>query len=212
MNDQEADRGSVSQWIAELKEGDESALLRLHQRYWPQVVRLAQGRLEGSVIGHADAEDIAQTTFISLHDNFKRGRVPNLEDRQQLLALLTHIVACKAANEIKYHLRKKRGGGATQNALALEMLVQDPQYTPLEAAILQDCYAFYLNAIPEPLRAVAELHLSGLTNREIAQRLDCVERTVERKLARLRTHWQDLASESLLSDVTSLLSGDGPNR
>ncbi len=39
------------------------------------------------------------------------------------------------------------------------------------------------------LRSIALWKLEGYTNEEIAQKLDCVPRTVERKLARIRNLW-----------------------
>jgi DNA-directed RNA polymerase specialized sigma24 family protein len=41
----------------------------------------------------------------------------------------------------------------------------------------------------ETLRQVALLRLEGFSPREIADKLDCVERTVERKLERIRDKW-----------------------
>jgi FixJ family two-component response regulator len=45
------------------------------------------------------------------------------------------------------------------------------------------------------------MHLAGFTNREIADQLSCVERTVERKLSMLRDRWQRLATENIESNV-----------
>jgi DNA-directed RNA polymerase specialized sigma24 family protein len=43
------------------------------------------------------------------------------------------------------------------------------------------------------------MHLAGLTSAEIAEQMDCVERTVERKLALLRSRWRKLADEPVES-------------
>ena len=50
-------------------------------------------------------------------------------------------------------------------------------------------------------RAVAELHLAGATNREIATDIGCVERTVERKLSLLREKWRQLAHTSINASI-----------
>jgi RNA polymerase sigma factor (sigma-70 family) len=198
--------GSVSQLIGDAQDGNEDALAKLHQKYWPLLVRIARSKLKGVRIPLADAEDVAQEAFISLHRNFKQHRVPDLANRHHLLAFLTHVIACLAVNEIKRSMAKKHGGGAIQNISPLAILTQDASHSPLQDALLRDCYAYYIDALPDNLRPFAELHLSGLTNREIATRLDCVERTVERKLALLRDRWQQMASNSLQQDLVDLLN------
>ena len=47
-----------------------------------------------------------------------------------------------------------------------------------------------LSRLPEEsLRSLALLKLQGYTNEEIADRMDCVTRTVERKMRRIRNLW-----------------------
>jgi DNA-directed RNA polymerase specialized sigma24 family protein len=43
----------------------------------------------------------------------------------------------------------------------------------------------------DELRAIARLKLEGFTNPEIAERLGVVERTVERRLNRIRRQWSE---------------------
>ena len=50
-------RGSITHWIAEVKGGDDPALGKLFQRYWPYLVRLAQRKLRNVPARVADAED-----------------------------------------------------------------------------------------------------------------------------------------------------------
>jgi hypothetical protein len=44
----------------------------------------------------------------------------------------------------------------------------DTERTPLEQALLADCYRQYLDVLPERLRAFAESYLAGCTNKETA--------------------------------------------
>jgi RNA polymerase sigma factor (sigma-70 family) len=199
---------SVTAWIGQLKAGQDEALGRLHQRYWPLLVATARGKLAGGVPRGGDEEDVAQEAFWSFYRSVRNGVVPQLNNRRDLLALLTHIVACKAVNQIKHDGVQKRGGGRVVGEAALDGpgslagldQVAEGAVSPAEQAALTDCYHFYLRRLPEALRPVAELHLAGLTNKEIGRELGCAERTVERKLALLKEKWRAWAAENVSAD------------
>jgi DNA-directed RNA polymerase specialized sigma24 family protein len=143
----------------------------------------------------ADEEDVAQSAFYSFYRGLQAGRLSRIENRVDLLALLCRITACKAVNQIEHEVgTQKRSAGRTQGDSALNLLAQDPEPTPLEHALLNDCYARYVNGLPEKLRAVAELYLAGCTHKEIGTELDCAERTVERKIALILDKWQQMAA------------------
>lgn len=208
-----ASAGSVSAWIDQLKAGDETALAKLHARYWPCLVGLARRKLHGVPCRATDEEDVAQQAFWKFFEGLKAGRLPELTNRHQLLALLTHIIACRAANQIKHELGvQKRGGGRVQGESALDAptasgettrgleQVADPGLTPEEIALLQDSYDYYVRALPEKLRDFAELYLAGLTHQEIGDRMGCSERTVDRKVALITARWRELATAGLSQD------------
>jgi RNA polymerase sigma factor (sigma-70 family) len=205
-----ASEGSVTQLIQGFCDGDGEAFASLHARYWPILVQIAHRKLHGAPPRAADEEDVAQQAFWSFYRSVRTGHLPNLANRHDLLAALTHVTACKAINQIERELGTlKRGKGRVRGESALDHLagqssmraglqqVAGTAHLPDEQALLRDCYDHYLNRLPEQVREVARLHLAGSSNREIAEELDCVERTVERKLALLRSLWQTLATEEL---------------
>ena len=167
--------GSVTHWIAEVKAGEELALGKLHQRYWPFLVQLARKKLHGAPQRAADAEDVAQEAFWGFYKSLKQGRLPVLTNRHDLLALLVLVTARRAATQIRDEHRAKRGGGAVQGESALDHLVSSSQgqggmalvadsgRTPQEEAILHDCYQTYTAGLPDKLRDFAELYLAGCT-------------------------------------------------
>jgi len=63
--------------------------------------------------------------------------------------------------------------------------------TPEEAVEMGRRLSALLDLLDEPgLRQVALWKVEGYTNEEIAAKLDCVPRTVERKVRRIRLLWQ----------------------
>jgi DNA-directed RNA polymerase specialized sigma24 family protein len=205
-----ANEGSVTRLIQGFRDGDEASFAGLHARYWPILVEIARRKLNGTPPRAADEEDVAQQAFWSFYRSVRAGHLPNLANRHELLAALTHVTACKAISQIERELGTlKRGKGRVRGESALDYLagqssmppglqqVAATVHLPDEEALLRDCYDHYINRLPESVREVARLHLAGLSNRETAEELDCVERTVERKLALLRSQWRTLAAEEL---------------
>lgn len=199
--------GSVTTWICQLRRGEEHALARLHARYWPWLLDLARCKLKGARLRVADEEDVAQQAFWSFYRSLRTGGVPRLTSRHDFLALLTTITARKAINQIEHERGVQKRGAARRSretsAVAacdegggLEAVVAAGP-TPYEEAMLKDSYRHFIDALPERLQEFAELHLAGCTHREIAERMGCVERTVERKLALAMSHWQEMAAESM---------------
>ncbi len=111
--------------------------------------------------------------------------------------LVPSIVACKAINQIQRAMTLKQGQGKVGELTPIAYLASDDCPTASYQALLNDCYEHHVVALPDELRPFAELHLAGVANADIAEQLDCVERTVERKLALLRTMWRKLADDSL---------------
>jgi DNA-directed RNA polymerase specialized sigma24 family protein len=61
--------GSGTDWLSRLPQGDQEAVRRLWQRYYPRLVGLARQRLRGAPARQEDAEDVALSAFA----NFCRG-------------------------------------------------------------------------------------------------------------------------------------------
>lgn len=198
--------GSITAWIGQLHTREEEALARLHRRLWPVLLERARRQLNRAPIRFANEEDVAQEAFWAFFRALKAGKVPQLANRHDLLAFLTHIMACKACNLIEGEIgAQKRGLGRIRDEAALRrgatgsvQLVIDhfegPGPSPLEQTLLEDCYEHFVGGLSEELQRFATLHLLGYTNQEVAQEMDCHERTVARKLALIRAKWTAMAS------------------
>lgn len=197
---------SVLQWFDQLRQGDPAAAQALWERYFAQLVRLARNRLSGLRRGARDEEDVALSAFSSFCLAAERGRFPQLADRDGLWRLLVALTERKAVDLIRAETRAKRGGGHVLGESGLVAGAEGPgeggldqapgrEPTPEFVALMaEECQRRLAQLGDETLRTVALLRLEGYSNQEVAERLSCTTRTVERKLELIRAIWQPEAS------------------
>jgi RNA polymerase sigma factor (sigma-70 family) len=177
---------SVTLWLEQVKEGDRAAVRQLLDRYFHRLVGLARSRFQGRPDLVDYDEDVALSAFTSLCLGAERGRFPDLVDRDDLWRLLAVMTIRKA---IDVHRRGQALAVTTEPNL--EQLLSD-EPPPELAAEMADEYQRLLDRLDDAeLRSIALWKVEGLTNEEIAGRLGCVERTVERKLQRIRILWAE---------------------
>jgi RNA polymerase sigma factor (sigma-70 family) len=187
---------SITTWIGELRQGNTAAAQQLWERYYAQLLQFARGKLRGTPRREADEEDVALSAFHSFCQT--AAHFPRLNDRNDLWHILIMLTARKASHERRRQQAQKRGGsknnpGGEQEELD-EVIGTEP--TPEFAAMIAEEFETLLNRLPdEGMREIARLRLEDYSNTEIAARLQCSERTVERRLALIRAVWEE-SSES----------------
>ncbi len=191
--------GSVTHWIGALKSGDQQAAQQLWERYWKRLVGLAARKLTGARRQTSDEEDIAQVALKSFFLGAREGRFPQLQDRHDLWALLVRITANKAVDKRIHDKAQKRGGGHTIRSLdhtvdsswdeKLEPVIGN-EPTPEFALQITEEYQRLLTSLPDPtLRQIAVWKMERYTHDEIAEKLGCVRRTVQRRLLLIQQIW-----------------------
>jgi len=195
-------QGSVTRLIEQLRSDDprlrEDAARRVWERYVPALLDLARHHLDRRLLHREDEEDVLQSMYASFCLRQQRGSF-ELTGRDDLWRLLVTVTLRKARNAARRHRREARdyrrergqdGGDSSRSGWALE-LMDASEPTPEDAAALNEELERRLRALGDPaLRRIALRKLEGYTNQEIARELDnCTERTIERKLARIRTKW-----------------------
>jgi DNA-directed RNA polymerase specialized sigma24 family protein len=185
---------SVTQWISSLKQGDQSAAQRIWEAYFRRLVGLAHARLRDAPRRVADEEDVALSAFHSFWRGAQAGRFPRLDDRNDLWQILVLITVRKAIDLRNYEGRLSRGRGRVRSLTDLSQdgieAIGGGEPTPeLAAQVAEECQRLMEQLEDPTLQNVATWKLEGYTDAEIAIRLGCVTRTVERKLARIRGIW-----------------------
>jgi DNA-directed RNA polymerase specialized sigma24 family protein len=190
---------SVTRLIGMLKAGDRAAAEQLWETYFRRLVGLARARLQSTARRVADEEDVALSAFASFYRRAERGGFPRLQDRDDLWQLLFVLTVRKAINLVHYQGRLSRGAGRVESVVDLAGIELESaigrEPTPEFAAEMTDECRRLLDCLgDQTLRSVALWKMEGLTNSEVAARLGCVEKSVERKLRVIRQIWSGEAS------------------
>jgi RNA polymerase sigma factor (sigma-70 family) len=189
------DGGSISRWIELLQQGRQEAAQPLWERYFERLAGLANRKLAGRALAVADAEDVALSAFDSLCRGLGRGRFPELKDRDNLWRLLVVITARKVIHAVRREEAQKRGGERNANLAGrqisdLEQVIGN-EPTPEFLAEISESFDRLMACLPDDeLRCIAAWKMEGYTHEEIAAKLGCVRRTVDRKLRLIRHLWE----------------------
>jgi RNA polymerase sigma factor (sigma-70 family) len=190
------DSQSVTAWIDQLSDGNHQAAEQLWRHIYQQLHEFAQQKLDRQCRRHYDENDAANSAFHSLCRGLADGRL-DAENRNALWGLLAVITSRKISAQQRYLKRQKRGGGAVRGEsgfaefgdAGINAIVGNQQGPAVLAEVSESCVQL-LEAVPdETMKQILLLKFQGSTNAEIASELNCTERTIERKLERIRRIW-----------------------
>jgi DNA-directed RNA polymerase specialized sigma24 family protein len=140
---------------------------------------------------------VALSAFDSFCRRAANDGFPRLRDRNDLWRLLASLTARKACRLLRDEGRQKRGGSLRpdahrqlRNETSVEQAAAAGPTPELAAQMLEECRRLLGLLGDARLQAVAQWKLEGYTNEEIASKLGCAPRTVERKLDLIRRSWE----------------------
>jgi DNA-directed RNA polymerase specialized sigma24 family protein len=192
---------TVALWVAGLQNGNSDCALRLYREIYDRLVRVSKRRLRDCKLRWADEEDVALSVFESFCQRATQGQFPRLHNRGELWKLLVTITYRKTRHYVRFDRRQKRGGGQIRGESAFLSptdsrnlglnAVPSKDDLPADLLLLLAEESERLLAVlgDKSLAQIAIWKMEGHTDAEIATRLGCVERTVERKLQRIREKW-----------------------
>jgi DNA-directed RNA polymerase specialized sigma24 family protein len=193
--------GSITRWFGSLQAGNREAAQGLWERFASRLVGLARARLQAAPRRAADEEDAVLSAFDSFCRGAEQGRFPQVQDRGDLWNLLVAITLRKVSDQVLHERRQKRGGGAVRcgadlarggddDPVFLEDLIGREPTPQLAAEMADQCHRLLTLLSDADLRSIALLKMEGYTDDEIAAKLGCVRRTVQRKLTLIRSRWE----------------------
>lgn len=192
-------------WYQSLQAGDADAASKLFEHCFPRLLGHARRKLPSHLRRVLDEEDVALSAFESFCRGAQRGTLGDIENRDELWRLLICITARKGLAHVRHELRQKRGGGKVRGESIFTKgdgspagmdQVSGGDLSPETLAQFDDQCRHLLQALgDETLQTIALLRLEGYSVAEIASRLDCAKRSVERRLSLIRKTWQTTEEE-----------------
>jgi DNA-directed RNA polymerase specialized sigma24 family protein len=181
------DLGSVSQWVADLRQGEQSAAERLWHYYFQRLVHWARRLARRSHLPE-DGEDLAARALKSFLIRVEQGRLDGVRCRDDVWRLLLTIVRRKYANLLRKWHHNPSCLPLEDSTQTLELCEANScaALTPEEWVALREQWIRIVNRLDDELRLILEERLMGYTVVEIAARLRRSVPTVERRLRLLR--------------------------
>ena len=218
----ESDDSPVTVWLRQLEVGDTQAAEPLYQHFCNRLLEMARHRIPANIRSAYDQDDVAVSAFHSVFLGVRKQKY-QLHDRGDFWRLLLTIAERKIAKRVRYELHGKRDvrrvvrnsvflprptAQSVDSPTSLES-VAGREPTPEFAAEIADTCKTLLDLLPDDnSRKIAQLKLENHTADEIAVKLGCTRRTVQRKLLVVRKTWQHASGFETEPDGMSQ-SGDG---
>ena len=192
---------SVRIWVSQLKVGDPQAARDLWDTYFLRMVQVARCKLHGASGRMADEEDVALSAFKSFCRGTQEGRYAEVLEREDPWPLLLALTTHKAIDLVRHERRVKRGGPgkapgrgsapgeAGDGELSPSQLISKEPDPQAAFQVAEECQEILDRLSDTILRAIALWKMEGFTSEEIAAKLGCTTRTVERKLQLIRRFW-----------------------
>lgn len=199
------DNPSITNWIHQLRSGDEAAAEKIWTHYLSQLLRVARSRMGDLPRRVYDEEDAALSAFHLFTNRAQNNAFPQLDDRHDLWRLLVMITAQKVTAWRRRESAGKRGGGKVRGDSVLGasdqtdngflQFVSDEPTPEFVIQAAEECDRL-LDRLDEKQQKIALMRMEGFTNSEVASAAGMTERSIERKLEGIRRVWEKELTEA----------------
>lgn len=187
------------------KNGDERAADVLFDRYAIRLVALVASRLNRRYRSQIDPTEVVQSAMGSFFDAARHSRI-QVSQSVSLWRLLATFARRKLARSIERHSASKRG--SDRNRVSLDQASSSPQILTIADDDADEFVTQLKTELPPDQFSVVEGLLAGHTQREIAESLGIDERTVRRRLSKVR---ELLAPTANAAKVVANAAGSRPS-
>lgn len=206
MNDEPTSNceGDVTLWLRAIENGDDDAATQLWSYCYPRLRNYSRKKLPEHLRRVLDEEDVALSAFKSFCLGAGKGAFAKIDNRDDLWKLLLCIAGRKAQGYVRHQNREKRGGGQIRGESIFNNEANssreyggigdfaDSSPTPAMMAQFADDAQQLIDMIQDDtVKTVALLRVEGYSVDEIAERMKCGKRTVERRLHLIRRTWEE---------------------
>lgn len=188
-------------WVRQLAEGNEQIAAEFWHQYGARLQGLAAEYLTTRMYRREGPEDVVQSVCRTFLRRVQIGKF-ELADSESLWSLLCAITLNKVRQKVRFHRRQKRQfdrekhpAADTENGRSGPQ-IEASEPTPAEAAEFGDQLQQLLAEMDDEERQLVEFKLQQYTNQEMAEKLECSERTVRRILKRVQGRLRRVLEES----------------
>ena len=197
--------GDIAALIQGVESGDADAAALLWNYCFARLQSYCRKKLPDRLRRILDEEDVALSAFKSFCLGAQDGKFGEIAGRDEFWKLLYCIGARKAGAQVRHHHALKRGGGNVVGESAFVSKeeykrgieqVSDVQPTAITLDdFLRDCEGLFEQLDTDEMRTIAMLRIEGYSVDEIANRMGCAKRSVERRLNLIRQIWKTAFDE-----------------
>lgn len=187
--------------IQGLRMGQQQACADFWNRYGPMLESVAQNQLSQRMQRRVGPDDVVQSACRTFFRRVSAGQF-DLPDADALWRLMCAITLTKARRAARDHSRQKRGIDAEQyldaspaDSVGKPVELAGSVESPMTAAAFADQLQLLLGTLNAQECQVLDLKLQNYTNAEIADKMQCSERTVRRMTNQIRQRWSELFDE-----------------
>ena len=184
-----------------LRDGDQQSCTDFWNNYGNQLQAVAQKQLSARLQRRVGSDDVVQSACRTFFRRISDGQF-DLPDADALWRLMCAITLTKARRAARDHSRQKRGMNAEQYLDASgpdddgrKFELTGGGQTPFDAVEFSDQMDQLLENLSPQECQVLDLKLQNHTNDEIAEMINCSERTVRRLTDKIRSRWTTLFEE-----------------
>ena len=193
---------SFEELLQAMQRGEDLAFETFFQEHYDRLVRFAKKKIGSFPLRTSDEEDLALSAMHSLFDGLRENRI-EAQSNVELWRILASITNRKLINLRQKMFAQKRGGGNVRgDSIWMQtgendffQRQQDPRQDTapdVRIELMETTDRLFQQLEDDTMRKIARLLLEGYRIDDIATELDCVRRTVERKIARIRELWSEV--------------------